>query len=259
MTAHTTSTSPNLAHKVALVTGASRGIGAAAARAFAQAGAAVVLAAREAQTLDSVAREIRAAGGQALAIHTDVGDPAAVEHLIQHTLETYDRLDAAFNNAGATRPPVPLADLPLDAFDQLLQVNLRGVFLAMKYEIPALLASGGGAIVNMSSSAGLRGVPGIGAYVASKHGVIGLTETAALDYAGRGLRVNAVAPGTIHTDQLERAGDQARQQIAEAIPLRRLGRPEEVAAVVVWLCSEQASYLTGITIPIDGGRLAGGA
>jgi NAD(P)-dependent dehydrogenase (short-subunit alcohol dehydrogenase family) len=251
---------PTLTGKVALIIGASRGIGAATAHAFAQAGAAVALAARDEAALAAVAQEIRSLGGQALVVPTDVGDPAAVERLVQRTLDTFGHLDAAFNNAaGGNFPPAPLADLPVEAFDQSIQVNLRGVFLAMKYEIPAMLAHGGGAIVNMSSTAGLRAVPGVAPYVASKHGVIGLTEAAALDYAAHNLRINAVAPGPIHTHHLERAGEQARERTAQAVPMRRLGRPEEVAAMVVWLCSDQASFVTGATLPIDGGRLAGGA
>jgi NAD(P)-dependent dehydrogenase (short-subunit alcohol dehydrogenase family) len=223
------------------------------------AGAAVVLAAREDQALEAVAHDIRDGGKQALAVPTDVGDPAAVDHLVRRTLDAFGRLDVAFNNAGIMYPPTPLANLPLDAFDQLIQVNLRGVFLAMKYEIPALLESGGGAIVNMASTAGLTGVPGFAPYVASKHGVIGLTKTAAFDYAARHIRVNALAPGTILTDQLARAGEQVGQRVAQSIPMRRLGQPEEVASMVVWLCSDQASFLTGATIPLDGGRLSGGA
>ena len=248
-----------LAGKVALITGASRGIGAAAARAFAQAGAAVVLAARDEQALAVVAREIRAAGGQALAVPTDVGDPAAVARLVQRALDTYSRLDAAFNNAGDGHQPTPLADLAVDDFDRAVRGTLRGVFLSMKEEIPAMLAGGGGAIVNMASTAGLRSVPGLAGYVASKHGIIGLTQTAALDYAQRHIRVNAVAPGPIATHRLAQLTDEGREQVAATVPLHRLGQPEEVAATVVWLCSDQASFITGATIPIDGGRMAGGA
>ncbi len=248
-----------LAGKVALITGASRGIGAAAARAFAQAGAAVVLAARDEQVLAVVAREIRATGGRALAVPTDVGDPAAVARLVQRTLDAYSRLDAAFNNAGDGHQPTPLADLAVDDFDRAVRSTLRGVFLSMKEEIPAMLAGGGGAIVNMASTAGLRAVPGLAGYVASKHGIIGLTQTAALDYARRHIRVNAVAPGPIATHRLAQLPAEGREQVAATVPLHRLGQPEEVAATVVWLCSDQASFITGATIPIDGGRMAGGA
>jgi NAD(P)-dependent dehydrogenase (short-subunit alcohol dehydrogenase family) len=248
-----------LAGKVALVTGASRGIGAATARAFAAAGAAVVLAARDERALVALAHAITGDGGRALAVPTDVTDPPAVEHLVRQTIATYGRLDAAFNNAGEGHQPTPLADLSIEAFDHAVRVNLRGVFLSMKYEIPALLAGGGGAIVNMSSTAGLNGVRELSAYVAAKHAIIGLTRSAALEYAPRQIRINAVAPGPIETERIARLSDEARAPIIRAVPLGRIGRAEEVAALTVWLCSDQAAFLTGATIPIDGGRLAGNA
>lgn len=253
------STYPDLAGKVAIITGASRGIGGAAARAFAAAGAAVVLAARDERDLAAVARDIVTDGGRALAVPTDVGDPASVARLVDQTLDVYGRLDAAFNNAGGGHMPAPLADIAVDDFDRALRVNLRGVFLCMKYEIPAMLAGGGGAIVNMSSTAGLGGVRGMGGYVAGKHGVIGLTKAAALDYAVRDVRINAVAPGPIATDRIAHLSDEARDPIARAVPMSRIGQPEEVGAVVVWLCSDQAAFVTGATIPVDGGRLSAGA
>jgi NAD(P)-dependent dehydrogenase (short-subunit alcohol dehydrogenase family) len=250
---------PLLEGKIAIITGASRGIGAVAAQAFAQAGAAVVLAARDEGALSAVAEQITARGGRALAVPTDVGDPSAVARLVRKTIDVFGRLDVAFNNAaGGRHPPTPLADVAVDAFDSVVRVTLRGVFLCMKYEIPAMLATGGGAIVNMSSTAGLRGVGGIGAYVASKHGVIGLTKSVALDYARHGIRANAVAPGPIATKRLV-LPDAQRDLIVRGVPVQRVGRPEEVAAVVVWLCSDQASFITGATIPIDGGKLAAGA
>jgi NAD(P)-dependent dehydrogenase (short-subunit alcohol dehydrogenase family) len=252
-------TALDLADKVAIITGASRGIGAAAARTFAMAGATVVLAARDKQALAAVAEDIVASGGQALAVATDVGDPASVKRLVAQTLDAYGRLDAAFNNAGDGHMPTPLADVAVDDFDRAVRVNLRGVFLCMKYEIPAMLESGGGAIVNMSSTAGLNGVRGIAGYVAAKHGIIGLTKAAALDYAARNIRVNAVAPGPIRTDRISQLSDAAREPIVRAVPLGRIGRPEEVGALAAWLCSDQAGFITGATIPIDGGRLSGAA
>jgi NAD(P)-dependent dehydrogenase (short-subunit alcohol dehydrogenase family) len=242
--------------RVAIITGASRGIGAAAARAFAQAGAAVALAARDEAALTALAGEIEQSGGRALAVPTDVGDAAAMERLVRQTVQTYGRLDAAFNNAGDNHALAPLADIAVEDFDRVLRVNLRGIFLAMKYEIRAMLEHGG-AIVNMSSTAGLSGARGIGSYAASKHGAIGLTKVAALDYGERNIRVNALAPGPIVTSRLAQAPEAARQQVANFMPLRRLGRPEEVAQAAAWLCSDQASFITGATLAIDGGRLAG--
>jgi NAD(P)-dependent dehydrogenase (short-subunit alcohol dehydrogenase family) len=246
-----------LAGKVAIITGASRGIGASAARVFADAGATVVLAARSEQALTTLAASIRAAGGRALAVVTDVGEPAAVERLVQQTLDTYERLDVAFNNAADGHMPAPLANLTVDDFDRAVRGALRGVFLCMKYEIAAMLASGGGAIVNMSSTAGVQGVRGMSAYAAAKHGVIGLTESAALDYAAAHIRINAIAPGPILTERLAALDEARRAPVVGAVPMGRIGLPAEVAATAAWLCSDQAAFITGATLPIDGGRLAG--
>lgn len=251
---------PILEGRVAIITGASRGIGAATSRAFAAAGAAVALAARDEAALARLADQLLAGGGRAIAVPTDVADPASVERLVDRTVGAFGRLDLAFNNAaGGGQGPTPLADLPVDAYDSAITITLRGVFLSMRYEIPAMLEAGGGVIVNMSSTAGLEGVGGLAGYVSAKHGVIGLTKTAALDYADRNLRVNALAPGPILTDNLKRAGEDAQRLAALAMPMRRIGRPEEVAAAVVWLCSDQAAFITGATLPIDGGKLAGAA
>ena len=248
-----------LAGKVAIVTGASRGIRAATARAFADAGAAVVLAARAQSEIDALAEEIVTADGQALAVATDVTDPRAVQRLVERTLNAYGRLDAAFNNAGQGHTPVPMAELTLEDFDRAIAVNVRGIFLSMKYEIAAMLGTGRGAIVNMSSTAGLSGVRGIAGYVAGKHAIGGLTKVAALDYGHKSIRVNAVAPGPIDSHRLTQLSDPQRAGIIAGVPLGRLGLPEEVAATVAWLCSDQASFISGATITVDGAALADGA
>jgi NAD(P)-dependent dehydrogenase (short-subunit alcohol dehydrogenase family) len=243
--------------KVAIVTGASRGIGATTARYFADAGAAVVLAARSADQLDELRSEI--GKDRALFVPTDVSNEEALRALVDKTLATFGRLDAAVNNAaGGGHYPKPLAEVSSEEFDSSYAVNLRGVFLAMKYEIPALLRSGGGSIVNISSVAGERGWPGLTAYAATKHGIGGLTKVAALDYASQGVRVNTIAPGPIETDRIAALPDSAKDEIKQAIPMSRIGRPEEVAALAAWLCSEQASFITGASIAIDGGRMARG-
>ncbi len=246
-----------LSGRVALVVGASKGIGATTAEEFAAAGAAVVLAARDTAALRSVADGIEARGGRALAVGTDVTDAGSVRHLVERTLETFGRLDAAFNNATAGPLPAPLADIDPDEFDLGIATNVRGTFLGMKFQVPAMLAAGGGAIVNMASLAGLTGVANLAAYVAGKAAIIGLTKVAALDYADQGIRVNVVAPGPILTHHLEAAGPQAQRGAALATPMRRVGTAAEVARAVLWLCSDQSSFITGTVLPIDGGQAAG--
>jgi NAD(P)-dependent dehydrogenase (short-subunit alcohol dehydrogenase family) len=243
--------------RVALVAGASRGIGAATAEAFAAAGAAVVLGARDTAALESVASRIKSRGGQALALALDVADTDSMRHLVDQAVSTFGRLDAAFNNASAGPWPAPLADIDPDEFDLGIATNIRGTFLGMKFQIPAMLDSGGGAIVNMASIAGLNGTANLAAYVAGKAGIIGLTRVAALDYADQGIRVNVVAPGPILTHHLEAAGPQARRGAAQSTPMRRVGSPAEVAQAVLWLCSDQSSFITGTVMPIDGGQAAG--
>jgi NAD(P)-dependent dehydrogenase (short-subunit alcohol dehydrogenase family) len=242
---------------VALIAGASRGIGAGTASAWARAGAAVVLAARDATALQGVADEIRAAGGQALAVPSDVTDPNSVRVLVERAVDEFGRLDFAFNNATAGPMPAPLADLDVAGFDLGIAANVRGTFLGMKYEIPAIIASGGGAVVNMASLAGVQGTANLAAYVAGKAGIIGLTKVAALDYADRGVRVNVVAPGPILTHHLAAAGEYAQQLAARSTPMGRLGSVDDVAAAVLWLCSAEAGFITGVTLPIDGGQSAG--
>jgi len=252
-----TTASP-LSGKVALVVGASRGIGAVTARAFAAQGAAVVAAARDQEALESVCEGIREGGGRAAAIRTDVTDPEAVRLLVEKTVEEYGRLDAAFNNATDHPRPAPLVELGNDDFDRAIRSNVHGTFYGMKYQIEAMLACGnGGAIVNMASGAGVYGFTNLAAYVTGKAGIIALTKVAALDYADHGIRVNVVAPGPILTHHLEAAGEEAQRQAGMSTPMRRVGRSEEVADVVTWLCSDASSFVTGVTVPIDGGQTAG--
>jgi NAD(P)-dependent dehydrogenase (short-subunit alcohol dehydrogenase family) len=245
-----------LVGKVGIVTGASRGIGAATARAFAEAGAKVVLAARDGHALESLSKSINALRpDSSVAVPTDVTDLDSVNNLVNKTIEAYGRLDLAFNNAGNGHVPAPLADLLIEDFDRAINTNVRGTFLSMKFEIPAMLRSGGGSIVNMSSTAGLQGVKGIGGYVTAKHGIIGLTRSAAMDYARQNIRVNVVAPGPIFSERL--SNPKVREQAGFAVPMGRIGNREEVATVVSWLCSDLASFVTGTTVSIDGGRMSG--
>ena len=243
--------------RVALVAGASKGIGAATAEAFAAAGAVVVLGARDTAALESVAKRIEAAGGKAMAVRTDVADAESMRHLVDRALARYGRLDAAFNNATDGPLPAPLADIDAGEFDQGIATNIRGTFLGMKFQIPAMLRGGGGAIVNMASIAGVNGTANLAAYVAGKAGIIGLTKVAALDYADQGIRVNVVAPGPILTYHLEAAGAEAQRLAGLSTPMRRIGTAAEVAQAVLWLCSEQSSFVTGTVLPVDGGQSAG--
>ena len=243
--------------RVALVAGASKGIGAVTARAFADAGAAVVLAARDAAAVESVAKRIESDGGQAMAVRADVTDAESVRSLVERAMARYGRLDAAFNNATDGPRPAPLAEIDPDEFDRGITTNIRGTFLGMNFQIPAMLASDGGTIVNMASLAGLTGTANLAAYVAGKAGIIGLTKVAALDYADQGIRVNVVAPGPILTHHLEAAGPEAQRQAGLATPMRRTGTAPEVARVVLWLCGRQSSFVTGAVIPVDGGQAAG--
>ncbi|QSQ15249.1 SDR family NAD(P)-dependent oxidoreductase [Myxococcus landrumensis] len=243
--------------KVALVIGASRGIGAQTAKTFVEEGATVVLAARSEDALHALAEELRKQGGTALPVPADLGDEASIASLVRTTVAKFGRLDVAFNNAADGHMPAPLAELSVDDLDRSYRINVRGFFLAMKHQLNAMLASGGGSIVNMASTAGLNGVRGMGAYSATKHAIIGLTRSAALDYADKGIRLNVVAPGPILTGRLQQIPEERRAPIVRAVPMGRIGGPEEVARAVAWLGSDAASFVTGTTLAIDGGRLAG--
>jgi NAD(P)-dependent dehydrogenase (short-subunit alcohol dehydrogenase family) len=247
------------AGKVALVTGAGGGIGRATAVAFARGGAKVVAADTSEATGEETAALCRAEGTDAMFVRTDVSQRADVEALVSRVARTYGRIDVAHNNAGIEGAQALLADYPEDIWDKVIGINLKGVWLCMKYEIQQMLKQGGGAIVNTSSVSGLTGSRGVSAYVASKHGIVGITKAAALEYARSGIRVNAVCPSTIHTAMIDRftGGDrEALHAFAEGEPLGRMGTPEEVAAAVLWLCSDAASFITGSTLAVDGGRLA---
>src|SRR5438093_11533139 len=246
--------------KIALVTGGSSGIGRASALAFAREGAKVVVADVTAEGGQETVRLIKEAGGEARFLKVDVARAAEVETLITQTVAAYGRLDCAYNNAGIEGAFVSTTEYPEADWDRVLAINLKGVWLCMKYEITQMLQQGGGAIVNTASIMGLVGSwSRSGAYNASKHGVVGLTKTAALEYATSGIRVNAVCPGYIHTPLIEEAltsNPALEAQIVARHPVGRMGKPEEIAEAVVWLCSDAASFVTGHTMTVDGGYVA---
>ena len=242
--------------KVALVTGAGSGIGAEIARRLGAQGASVVVADLDEAAAAKVAREIEDAGGVARPVRQDVGDPASVARSVTFTEETFGGLHLAVNNAGIGGGDAPVADYGIDDWNKVIAVNLSGVFLGLKYEIPAMLRSGGGSVVNLASILGSVGAANHAGYVAAKHGVVGLTKTAALDYAGQGVRVNAIGPGYIETPLLERLSDEVRGGLVALHPIGRLGRAEEVAELALFLLSERASFVTGSYHLVDGGYTA---
>lgn len=245
--------------QVAIVTGASSGMGLATAEAFARAGAAVVLADVNETALRDATDDLTAAGHQAIGVACDVSEERQVAAMVERAVSEFGRLDLAFNNAGVQAPPTDAADEPAELFDRVNAVNLRGVWACMKHELRQMRAQGSGAIVNNSSLGGLVGLPGRAAYHASKHGVIGLTKSAALEYAPRGIRINAICPGTIETPMVAEMIAKGELDMDEAIanqPIARLGRADEMAAAVLWLCSPGASFVLGVALPVDGGYVA---
>ncbi len=254
----TTQRAVDLSGRTALVVGATSGIGRAAALAFAQAGANVVVSGLGEKEGRGVESEIRCLGREALFIEADVSREGEVRGLMQRAVERFGRIHAAVNNAGTEGRYGPVQDMTVEDFERIIGVNLRGIWLGLKYQIPHMLAQGGGAIVNTSSTAGVAAIANIGLYTASKHAVIGLTKASALEVARSGIRINAVAPGPVQTGLLQRMvdGHIDTAQIAASVPMGRISSPEEIAQVIVWLCSDAASYVTGHTLVADGGLTA---
>jgi NAD(P)-dependent dehydrogenase (short-subunit alcohol dehydrogenase family) len=246
-------------NKVALVTGAASGIGLATAQAFAESGASVVLSDVDEDSVQKASADLASKGFKTLAVRCNVADEADVEALIDKAVATFGRLDAAYNNAGVNSPAVEIADASGEEFERVTGINLRGVWNCMKYELRQMRKQGSGAIVNCSSIGGLIGLPGRAIYHASKFGVIGLTKSAALEYASRGICINAICPGTIETpmvaSMLAKEPD-SMQEILKLQPIGRLGRPEEIASAVLWLCSPSASFVIGHALAVDGGFTA---
>lgn len=246
--------------KVVLITGGTSGIGRATALAFVREGAKVAISGRRTAEGEQTVALLKSYNGEAFFMQTDVTNAIQVEAFVNRAIDVYGRLDCCFNNAGIESKSAPLVEQSEEDFDQVIAINLKGVFLAMKYEIPVLTRQGGGSIVNMSSVGGLVGFANSAPYNASKHGVMGLTKVAALENAKAGVRVNAVSPGSILTPMVERLTDKSQEvneQIAAMHPIGRQGTPEEVAEAVVWLCSDKASFVTGQSLTIDGGLTAG--
>ena len=247
---------PQFDGKVAIVTGAASGIGRASARLFAREGARVVVADIDTEGGESTVGLVKDAGGDATFVRTDVAEPADVEAMVAAAIDRYGRLDFAHNNAGIVGAGAEIADMPIEVWQRGIAVMLTGVFLCMKYEIPRIREAGGGAIVNTSSGAGLIGFPGMANYVAAKHGVLGLTKTAALECATSGIRINAICPGTARSRMVEDwiGGDPAQEAMVAGLhPIGRIAEPEEIAEAAIWLCSDAASFMIGHALAVDGG------
>ena len=245
--------------KVAIITGGSSGIGRATAIALAKDGVKVTIAARRATEGEETVQLVKESGSEGSFVKTDVTKEDDVKSLVEKTVKVYGRLDYAFNNAGIEEMMTPFVEQTSDTFDQIMNVNVKGVWLSMKYEIPEMIRSGGGAIVNNSSVAGLMGFPQMPIYIASKHAVLGLTKSAALEYAKSGIRINAVAPGGVETDMVERMVEDNKQfleTVKSMHPIGRIAKPEEIANAVVWLLSDKASFVLGHTLLIDGGMVS---
>ncbi|MCW5925057.1 MAG: SDR family oxidoreductase [Saprospiraceae bacterium] len=242
--------------KSVIVTGAASGIGQATAELFAREGARVVVSDIHEAQGQSVAARIRAKGGEAMFVRADVSKPSDMEKLVGETIKAYGRLDVAVNNAGISGEQSPIADLSIEGWEQVIRVNLSGVFYGMKYQIAAMLKNGGGSIVNVSSILGAVGFAGASAYVSAKHGLLGLTQTAALEYSAQNIRVNVVGPAFIDTPLLSALDEEMKKVVVSLHPIGRLGRSEEVAELIVWLGSDKSSFVSGSYHPIDGGYLS---